>query len=243
MWTDALVDGGRLLLLLDFDGTLVPIAPHPEGIVVPPELPSLLGAVKQRGHAVWIVSGRRAGDVSARVEGAVPVVGLHGLEWPGEEAPARHPKLDALRARAEREIASDATLSGAHVEDKGRSVALHYRGVAETQQRAAGERLTAIAREEIGGDDALNVLPGHCIVEVRPREASKGNAVRRLVELHPDKRPVYVGDDVTDEEAFAALGPTGLGVRVSAIDVDTRAALIVHDVEEVLRGLRALAHV
>lgn len=240
MWTEAFA-GEELLLLLDFDGTLVPIAPHPDRIVVPPELPSLLQGVKQRGHEVWIITGRRASDVSARVEGAVPVVGLHGLEWPGEEPPARHPKLDGLRARAEREIAADPSLAGAHVEEKGRSVALHYRGVAEEKQRHAAERLSALAHEEIGDDPALNVLPGHCIVEVRPREASKGNAVKRLVDLYPTRRPVYVGDDVTDEEAFAALGERGLGVRVSDHDVDTRASLMVRDVDEVLQGLRALA--
>src|SRR5690606_31441315 len=98
MWTDALVGSGPLLLLLDFDGTLVSIVSYSEAIVVPPELPSLLAGAQRRGHEVWIVTGRRAADVSARVERAVPVVGLHGLEWPGEEAPARHPLLDELAA-------------------------------------------------------------------------------------------------------------------------------------------------
>lgn len=240
MWTDAIANE-PLLLLLDFDGTLVPIAPHPDQIVVAAELPALLLGVRKRGHAVWIVTGRRARDVSARVHDAVPVVGLHGLEWPGEAPPARHPKLDAISARAEQEIASDPLLEGALVEDKGLSVALHYRAVAEGQQRRAAERLTALAREVVGGDDALNLLPGHCLVEVRPREASKGNAVKRLVAMHPARRPVYVGDDVTDEEAFAALGERGLGVRVSDHEVDTRAAIVIRDVDEVLRGLRALA--
>lgn len=241
MWTDELRGQGPLLLLLDFDGTLVPIAEHPQGIVVPPELPGLLTQVAAAGHVVWIVTGRRRDDVRERVHDAVPVVGLHGLEWPEGGGPTRHAKLDDVRARAEREMASDALLRGAHVEDKGLSVALHYRAVPKERWSEAQARLLAIAEEEIAGVDALNVLPGHAIVEVRPREASKGNAVRRLVEMYSDARPVYVGDDVTDEEAFAALGEAGVGVRVSDHPVETRAGIVVRDTDDVLRGLASLA--
>ncbi len=244
MWTDALAGAGPLLLLLDFDGTLVPIAERPQDIEVPAELPSLLHRLERAGHGVWIVSGRRADDVRARLGDDVRVVGVHGLDWPGEPAPARQQKLDEVRARAERLIAKDPALAGAIVEDKGLSIALHYRGVPPAARGRAQERLLALTNELLpsGADAALNVLPGHCIVEVRPREASKGRAVRRLVQAYPTLRPVYIGDDVTDEEAFAALGPDGVGVRVSQDqDVPTRASVIARDTSEVLRGLGRLA--
>lgn len=240
MWTDSIVGKGPLLLLLDFDGTLVPIAERPDAIVVPAELPGLLQRLTRAGHEVWIVSGRRAADVRAHVGEDVPVVGVHGLDWPGEPPSPRHPKLDEVRARGERAVAWEPALEGATVEDKATAVALHYRGVAPDKRPEAKERLLTLVKEVLHDEPELNVLLGHCIVEVRPRAASKGNAVRRLVQSHPGHHPVYIGDDVTDEEAFAALGDDGTAVRVAAEKVDTRASVIVRDVDEVLRGLASL---
>lgn len=240
MWTEALQEKGPLLLMLDFDGTLVPIADHPDAIVVSAEVPRLLEGLTRAGHVVWIVTGRRAAYVQDRIGADVPVVGLHGLDWPGATSPSRHGKLDDVRARAEQAIANDPLLKGALVEDKGLSLALHYRGVDKAQQEAARDVLVALVHDVIGPDTALNVLRGHCVVELRPREASKGNAVRRLVQEHSSLVPFYVGDDVTDEEAFAALGPRGIGVRVAEGDVNTRASIVVRDVDEVLEGLATL---
>lgn len=238
MWTDALAARGPLLLLLDFDGTLVPIAEHPDAIEVPVELPRLLAGLGAAGHAVYIVTGRRGEFVRERLGDGVPIIGLHGLEWPGEPVPARHPALDLLSERASEALVREPALEGALIEDKGLSLALHYRGA--TARERAHERLLALAESAIFGRSELNVLDGHCVVEVRPREASKANAVRRLVEKYPDRTPIFMGDDVTDEEAFAALGPLGLGVRVGTQPVVTRAQLSVRDVPEVLRGLERL---
>jgi trehalose 6-phosphate phosphatase len=231
MWIEALADT-PLLWLLDFDGTLVPIAETPDGIRVSPSLPALFRALEDRGDVVWIVTGRRADDVTARVEGA-RVVGLHGLDWSEGAAPARDGRLDAALVAAD---ALRARWPGILLEDKGAALGFHYRRVPEPARADARAAIEAAVRPF--ADAGLTLLDGHCVVELRPQAASKGNAVRALVERYPALRPVYVGDDATDEEGIAALPPSGIGVRVGPPDVPTGAAHRLADVDAVLALLR-----
>lgn len=238
MWTEALRQRGHLLLLLDFDGTLVPIAPAPEKIEVSPRVAPLLRELIAAGHRVWILTGRRAEVVQRHLGRGIPVVGLHGLEWPEEPLVARHPRLDELAAKARAMVEDEPRLGDALVEDKGLSVALHYRNTAD--RAVARALLRALALRTVANDPGLDVLEGHCVVEVRPAEASKAHAVKRLAERYPSLVAVYVGDDLTDEEAFAALPVHGIGVRVADTPVTSLAQLRVEGVDEVLAGLEAL---
>lgn len=230
------VPRGELLLLLDFDGTLVPIAPTPDAIRVPDAVPGLLERLRARGHQVWVITGRPAAWVSERLPGT-SVVGLHGLQWPDRPDPPRSPALD--RAAEEGEALAR-RFPGLLVEDKGLSLALHTRQVDPARHAEAAAAARLLAERTAAEDPDLGVLTGHEVVEIRRRDATKAAAVRELSRAS-GRRVVYVGDDVTDEEAFAALPEGAVSVRVGPPDVPTLAEWRLPDVPAVLAWLERLA--
>jgi len=200
-------------LFLDFDGTLVELAERPELVQVAGQLPALLSCVAAAlGEALAIVSGRSLASIDAlltpmRFCGA----GLHGAELrtdPREAAPPYEALLEQVANILELRLRGD---SGMWLEDKGKTLALHYRGVPE--QAAAAE---CLLREAVAGAD-LEVIAGKRVFEARQRGVHKGYALLALMRRPPfsGRRPIYVGDDVTDEdgiEAAQALG--GIGIKV-----------------------------
>jgi trehalose 6-phosphate phosphatase len=203
-------------LYLDFDGTLAALAPHPDGVIVDGSLPALLVGLRERlAGAVALVTGRSLAALDA-ITGlsGFAAAGLHGHEWrlaSGQSVSAEDPVGASLIVRALRErFGADARLV---IEDKGAAVALHYRRAPERAQECI-----AAMRELVTSPD-FEILKGHLVVEARPRGADKGAALRALAAHAPfaGRRPVFVGDDVTDEDGFraaAALG--GHGVKVGA---------------------------
>ncbi len=203
-------------LYLDFDGTLAAYAPHPDGVTVDESLPSLLRGLRERlGGAVALVTGRTLAALDAliapdRFAGA----GLHGLEWRLRSGPttfAGNPAAAAPLVRNLRELFADD--SRIVIEDKGAAVALHYR-----RARERADECIAAMRELVATTN-LQVITGHAVVEARPRGADKGGALRQLAEHAPfaGRRPVFVGDDATDEDGFrAAAALDGYGVKVGA---------------------------
>jgi len=201
-------------LYLDFDGTLADIALHPDQVVVREPLPSLLLALRERlAGAVAVVTGRPLAAVDALLAPAqLAGAGLHGAELRlpgGSTARSAHPEgIDALVSRLRERFGGDSRLV---IEDKGAGAALHFRAAPEREAECiAAMRALAAAPE-------LEVLVGHRVVEVRRRGTSKGGALLQLSAHEPfsGRRPVFVGDDVTDEDGFAAaerLG--GYGVKV-----------------------------
>jgi len=200
-------------LFLDFDGTLVELAERPSLVQVSKQLPALLAcAAAAVGEALAIVSGRSLASIDAllapmRFCGA----GLHGAELrtdPREAPPPPAPGLDDVARRLEERLRGD---SGMWLEDKGKTIALHYR---DAPQRA--EEAERLLREAVAGA-GLEVIAGKFVFEARPRGVDKGYALRTLMRqpAFAGRRPVYVGDDVTDEdgiEAAQALG--GIGIKV-----------------------------
>jgi trehalose 6-phosphate phosphatase len=202
-------------LFLDFDGTLADIALHPDEVVVSEPLPELLLALRERlAGAVAVVTGRRLAAVDAMIAPArLAGSGLHGAELRmngheearlSTEPGGAGPLARALAAR----FADDPRI---YVEDKGAGVSLHYRRAPE-RARECEEALRALAPREL-----FDVTMGHLVVEARPRGADKGAALAALARLPPfaGRAPVFVGDDVTDEDGFRAaerLG--GYGVKV-----------------------------
>lgn len=201
-------------LFLDFDGTLAAFAQHPDGVTIDAGLPELLLCVRERlGGALAIVTGRTLESLD-RLVGAPRFAGagLHGLEWrlaegvshfSGDPVGAR-PIVAALRDRFRAE-------SRVYIEDKGASVALHYRR-APKQAEACMKALRELAR-----GPGFEILPGRFMVEARPRGVHKGSAVKELQRHAPfaGRRPVFVGDDRTDEDGFrAVLVLGGYGVKV-----------------------------
>jgi trehalose 6-phosphate phosphatase len=206
----------RPALLLDFDGTLVDIAPHPHAVIIPPDLGVLLEALGSRlGGALALVSGRPLADLDLFLPGLrVAVAAEHGglfrfhPEGPIERLPLRRPPA-AWREAAERLAASH---PGLLYEPKEGSFVIHYRDAPERREevRAALARL-------IEGAEGFDLLPSHMAWEVRPKGANKAAAVRFLMSRPPfaGRIPIFIGDDVTDEEGMeAARALAGLGLRV-----------------------------
>ena len=209
----------RVAVLLDFDGTLAPIAPTPELAVLPSATRAVLLSLSRRpGVLVAIVSGRGLGDLCERV--GIPdliYAGCHGLVIRGGGLEFAEPAAERARP-ALLNIAEVLSLrlkhmAGARVEDKGLTVSVHFRQVAAPDR----EEVARTVQAEAGRlPDLLRVRRGKEIWEISPRvEWDKGHAVH-LILAHAGGRnalPVFVGDDVTDEDAFRAL-PEGITVKV-----------------------------
>jgi trehalose 6-phosphate phosphatase len=218
---DRLPPFGRAALLLDMDGTLIDLAPTPDAVVVPPGLPATLASLRDSlGGALAIVTGRPVETVD-RLFGDAPgaVAGEHGgairhargaaIERPDLPAPPQS-WLEA----AERLVDQ---FPGALLERKARGFALHYR-----QAPAAREPFYAALSAFI--DDRFALHPAHMLWEVRPVGADKGGAVAALMQRAPfhGRVPVFIGDDVTDEDGMReARRQGGAGYRVDAVFGDT----------------------
>lgn len=225
-------------LFLDFDGTLVELAPTPDAISIDALLPPILrGLMEALEGRVAIVSGRPLAQIRHHLGEAIAVSGSHGLEtgWPdgSVDAPPAPAWIDEAVAAGE-ELAR--RHPGMVIERKPFGIALHYR-----RAHDAAADAEALAREIAGKDKVMQ--PGKMVFEVRVSGADKGAAVRRFMAAAPfaGTRPVFLGDDVTDEAGFgaaAALG--GVGVLVGAAR-PTAAAFRLDDVAMTLRWLGAAA--
>ncbi|MBV9076839.1 MAG: trehalose-phosphatase [Methylobacteriaceae bacterium] len=201
-------------LFLDFDGTLVEIAPSPDAVTVPRDLPAILARLRGRlGGALAIVSGRPIVDLD-RYLPELDASGLHGLErraggvMDRPDLPDLAPEIARLRERF-------ASVPGALVEDKGIGVAVHWRRApeAEAEARAAIFELA----QRLG--PPYRVQDGKAVCELVAGAAHKGDGIRALMREPPyrGRRPIFAGDDRTDEAGFAAVRELGgVGVKVGA---------------------------
>ncbi|HEX5211541.1 MAG TPA: trehalose-phosphatase [Pseudolabrys sp.] len=204
------VDVRSIALLLDVDGTLIDIGPSPYAVHVADDLrQSLARLSRATGGALALVSGRPIADLDALFAPLkLPAVGGHGAELrlrAGEAARSVEPLSPDLR----RHLAAAATPgSGIIVEDKGYSLALHYRQAPQHEDRL---RSYIDAGRAAHPGEATEVLPGKAMLEVKRPDVSKGDGVRELMSRAPfaGRMPVFIGDDVTDESVFALLGDIG----------------------------------
>ncbi|HEX5474187.1 MAG TPA: trehalose-phosphatase [Vicinamibacterales bacterium] len=216
----------HLLLLFDFDGTLCGFQADPAAVRLPDVTRRLLDRLAHApATTVAIVSGRRLQDVAdrARLPAGVFYAGFHGLEARGGDETYVHPAAAAavpvLRRIRQDVEARLRALPGVFIEDKGFSIALHDREAEDVARATAREAFLRAASDAIG-DGRLRVLPGACVLELMPNVAwNKGSAVRwireRVERRHGASLPVYVGDDVTDEDAFRAVAADGVSIAVS----------------------------
>lgn len=203
-------------LFLDLDGTLFHLAPTPQDVHPDDRLTRILAEVARRfDGALAIVSGRPIAQIDALMGGLVlPAAGLHGQERRDahgrlHEYPVDVAALHAVRLTLQ---AFASTHSGVLLEDKGRAIALHYRLRPELHREV--QQLVAAAVAPHGG---LVLQPGKMVVEVKPRGVSKGGAIAQFLAEPPfvGRRPLFAGDDVTDEDAFALVRSLdGLSIRV-----------------------------
>jgi trehalose 6-phosphate phosphatase len=220
----ALADGCVWALFLDFDGTLVEIADRPDAVIVPPELQPTLRALRDGlGGAMAIVTGRSIAVIDGFLDpDRFDVAGLHGAEYrlAGELFPCRpqdHPDLRSAIEELEDRFASE---PGILIEDKGCSVAVHWRLAPEAEELASatiGEMAAVLG-------PAYRLQLGKAVAEVLPARATKGGIIRHFLTQGPyrGRSPIFIGDDLTDEQAFEAVDAAG-GISIRVGQGPTRA--------------------
>ena len=214
--------GKRVAVFLDYDGTLTPIVDRPEDAVISDEMREVVRALAHR-CTVCVVSGRDRAVVQELmgVDDLV-VAGSHGFDiWSPEGGRLEREEgagfADLLRRVTQMVREEVVAVNGALVEPKKSSVAVHYRLVDERDRpriKDLVDRVLASHPEE------LKVTPGKMVYEIQPKlEWDKGKAVLYLLEAleldNDDVLPLYVGDDITDEDAFRALVGRGIGILVA----------------------------
>jgi trehalose 6-phosphate phosphatase len=241
-------------VFLDYDGTLTPIVDRPEDAIISESMRDAIRGLADRCPVV-IVSGRdrRVVQELMGVDDLI-VAGSHGFDiWSPaggaierEEGAGFGGLLDEVKERLRAETSS---IEGALVEPKKTSVAVHYRLVSEEERQRVKEIVDAVLAEH---PDDLKVTPGKMVYEIQPKiEWDKGKAVLYLLETlnlnREDVVPIYVGDDITDEDAFEALKGRGIGIFVGRADDpevggrSTSADYVLHTTQEVERFLDTLA--
>lgn len=208
----------HVALFLDVDGTLLDFAPRPDAVVVDAAIPPLLLDLRERlGGALALVSGRPLEQIDALFGLHGAAAGQHGAELRHADGRVERREGDVERIAALLREAQQRTAAwrGVFVEDKRDAFALHWRNApafADVVQSFAGELLLDAGKD-------YELLPGHFVVEIKPRGTNKGLALDALMREAPfaGRRPWMIGDDITDEHAFAAaIAHGGAAIRVGA---------------------------
>ena len=204
-------------LFLDFDGTLVDIVERPDAVSVDPELPAILDRLKRRlGGALAIVSGRSIDFLDHHLQPyAFDIGGLHGLEHRiGDRfhqcQPEDHPRLRDMVDQLEDVLALK---TGVLIEDKGCSVAVHWRLAPQERDFVLSTARSAV--EALGPE--YRVQYGKAVAEILPAAAGKGRMIETFLRQAPylGRRPIFAGDDLTDENGFASINAHGgLSIRI-----------------------------
>lgn len=196
----------HIAILLDVDGTILDIAPTPREVEVPSSLRRVLAAVSERvDGALALVSGRPLSDLDIIFAPLrLPAIGGHGAELrpvAGSDRIERQAAMlgDEIRTTLQRIAASH---TGVMMEDKGYSIALHYRMVPALELVLVLE-----VRRAVASDPSIELLTGKAVIEIKPAGLNKGTAVRALMAHAPfrGRTPIFIGDDKTDEDAFAVV--------------------------------------
>jgi trehalose 6-phosphate phosphatase len=210
------LDFQDVAILLDVDGTVLDLAPTPREVYVPPALRQTLARLWERcDGALAFVSGRPIGELDLLFSPLqLPSIGGHGAEIRIiADTPSQPPRLPLLDPQVKRAFAAIADAGpGIIIEDKGYSLALHYR-LAPEKQRIVCDAASAICARV---DLPLELLPGKSVVEIKYAGFNKGTAVRELMTYAPfsGRRPLFIGDDMTDRDVFAIM-PDFNGIAIS----------------------------
>jgi trehalose 6-phosphate phosphatase len=201
-------------LFLDFDGTLVDIASHPQAVVVPPGLPDTLARLQDLLQgAVAVVSGRPIREIDHFLAPLVlSVAGVHGTERRRADGTLARQAVQPMQAVQEAAQALTRAHPILQMEIKRGAIALHYRQAPQLQALCLSTMQAAVERSP-----GLTLLCGKMVVEAKPSCASKRLAIEAFLEEAPfaGRTPVFVGDDETDEPGFDSVQRRGgLGVKV-----------------------------
>jgi trehalose 6-phosphate phosphatase len=237
----------HILLLLDYDGTLTPIVESPELADLTDGVRQLLQALaRQRRLTLAIISGRALGDIKEKVGiSNIIYAGNHGLEIEGPQISFVSPlavEFKPVLRRMHRELSQAlGAIKGVLVEDKELTLSVHYRRVADDKSAEVRDIF-----ERITGDAArsgkIQITSGKKVYEIRPAVAwDKGKVVKMLVRRHREGGllPIYLGDDLTDEDGFRAIKNYGSGISVFVGEGDSpsSASYFLQSPDEVARFL------
>jgi trehalose 6-phosphate phosphatase len=237
----AVLSPSETAYFFDFDGTLVELAPTPDGVLVQPRVIDLLSALRhQTNGAVAIVSGRGIDSIDSFLGlPDLPIAGLHGAERRDANGDTQRVGFNDERLlRMEQDLAEVVRLNpGMLLEIKGAAVALHYRNAPDREPvaRAATTRLVA----DYPG--AYVLQPGKMVYEIKPKDVDKGRALRAFLGEPPfaGRKPVFAGDDLTDEKGFAVVNEYG-GLSIKVGGGDTIAKSRIESVNALVQWLASI---
>ncbi len=220
-----------ICVFLDIDGTLLEFADRPDEVHVSDHLLALIeGAEARLSGAMAMVTGRPVADVDRLFDPVrLPCAGLHGLEArPTENSPVVREVVHGLQAAGDELRFRFANVDGLIIEDKGPCIAVHYRNAPDYKDRI--EAAVGDLAATLGADFAM--LSGKMVYELKPLIANKGHAVERFMAIAPfaGRRPVFIGDDVTDEDGFVIANAQG---GISVIVGDRAPTVAQHRVRDV----------
>ncbi len=212
-----ILDSDKDALFLDLDGTMIDIAPRPEEVFVPKPLICALSVLnRQLGGALAVVSGRSIAAIDALLAPVrLAAAGVHGAEIRFDPNAASVDRAAPSIPNGVRWLLAPlAAIPGVVIEDKTVAIAVHFR-----QAPAAAERIGQAVRAAVAAHktDQLTIIAGKCVYEIKHARFSKGTALAEFMGRPPwsRRRPVFIGDDVTDEAAFAELPRwDGIGLAV-----------------------------
>ena len=238
-----------VFVFLDYDGTLTPIVATPDLAVLSEDMREVVKELSLRCK-VSIVSGRATSDVQSKVQiNGIFYAGSHGFEIVdpdgkikiNEEAQAIRQVIDTVYEKLSKSLKG---VKGALVENVKYTISTHYRLVSDDDFPKVKEAVEGILNEYPN----LRKTNGKKVFELRPRiDWHKGKAVEwilNVLEYHPDKHlAIYIGDDVTDEDAFAALKGKGFGILVADTSRNSKATYMIKDTQDVKKVLDFLIQV
>lgn len=222
----------RPLFFIDYDGTLAPIVDNPDEAYPHPEAPALLEQLDAK-HPLWIVTGRHLQALDGLLDMPLRAIGLHGAQQGRVGGTIRRLAPDDAVEALRRLRQTVPTGNGVEVEEKDTAFAIHYRAADDEDE--ARDRIQSWANAV---PDMLEAIWGKKVMELRPKGMSKGTAVRSIADEHPERIPVYLGDDVTDEDAFDALQDVDEAVTVKVGAEETKARYRLSGPDEVIAYLR-----
>ena len=220
------------LFFIDYDGTLAPIVDDPDEAYPHPEASAVLEKLDAR-YPLWIVTGRHLQALETLLEMPLRAIGLHGAQEGRIGGTIRRLTPDDAAEALRRLRQTVPTGDGVRVEEKDTAFAVHYRAADDEDE--ARERIEAWANAV---PDMLEAIWGKKVMELRPKGMSKGTAVRKIAGDFPDRTPIYLGDDVTDEDAFEALGDVEGAVTVKIGPGETKARYRLDGPDAVIDYLR-----
>ncbi|MCQ9207447.1 MAG: trehalose-phosphatase [Omnitrophica bacterium] len=212
----------KILFFLDYDGTLTPIRKRPELARVKRDVKNLLRTISRKRWAeVFIISGRALRDIKRLVGiNSLSYSGNHGIEFEGPRLKYTNPAAKALRGEIQnsfRILKNKFNSKKIIVENKIYTLSIHYRLLAPANVPAL-KKAFKDATKELSKNKKIKITHGKKVIELRPNISwNKGSIVKYILKKRKIKKslPIYIGDDITDEDAFRALGKKGISILVA----------------------------